>query len=176
MSQSLADRLAALDARIRELEDAREIENTFQYWHHVTTGGFAGSQAGKMEALDVLTEDGTIEIQVLHKPGEGPKGREAYTKYWDFYYGDKGPLPYVFQTGVDKGPIIEGDRAVEDSVQLILLQARGGPVTYGMSGRRNWLRREPEGWKIEKTTGPSGLNTHFAELRGPLNDSSLPEA
>ncbi len=68
---TLAGKIKELEARLRELEDIREINEVFRRWHYACTGGFNGIQAGRMEALDVLTEDATIEIQALHEPGNG---------------------------------------------------------------------------------------------------------
>ena len=67
-------KLTQLEARVRELEDVREINDVFFKWHYECTGGFNGKQAGRMEALECLTEDATIEIQGLHEPGKGPRG------------------------------------------------------------------------------------------------------
>lgn len=171
--EALEARIAQLESRVRELEDIRQINEVFRQWHHACTGGFNGIQAGRMEALDVLTEDATIEIQALHEPGKGPKGREEYTKYWDFYFGDAGPLPYVFQTSLDQKIRVDGDTAVQDSNQLGIFQPRNSPPRLSLSRRTNWLVRTPEGWKIQKTYGDSAFASTLADLLGPLN--SLPE-
>ncbi|CUU56189.1 SnoaL-like domain-containing protein [Parafrankia irregularis] len=162
-------RIADLEARLRELEDVREINEVFRRWHHACTGGFNGIQAGRMEALEVLTDDATIEIQALHESGKGPKGREEYTKYWDFYFGDAGPLPYVFQTSLDQRIEVHGDTAVQYSNQLGIFQSRGAAPMLSLSRRVNYLRRTDGGWKIYKTTGDSAFATTLADLNGPLN-------
>jgi hypothetical protein len=167
--ESLAARVKDLEARLRELEDIREINEVFRRWHFACTGGFNGIQAGRMEALDVLTEDATIEIQALHEPGKGPKGREEYTRYWDFYFGDAGPLPYVFQTSLDQKIEIDGDTAAQYSNQLGIFQARSSGPMLSLSRRINYLRRTPEGWRIYKTTGDSAFSTPIQDLKGPLN-------
>jgi hypothetical protein len=167
--EALEARLRDLETRVRELEDVRQINEVFRYWHHSCTGGFNGIQAGRMEALDVLTEDATIEIQSLHEPGKGPKGREAYTRYWDFYFGDAGPLPYVFQTSFDQKVEVHGDEAVQYSNQLGIFQARSSVPMLSLSRRVNYLRRTPDGWKVYKTTGDSAFSTPLNELKGPLN-------
>lgn len=164
---------AALEARVRELEDVREINEVFRKWHYACTGGFNGKQAGRMEALDVLTEDATIEVLGLHEPGKGPKGREQYTEYWDFYYGDAGPLPYVFQCSLDQGVTVTGDTAVQESVMMGIFQMRGGPARFSLSQRTNYYVRTPQGWKINKTTSQGGLGHTMGDLTGMLN--ALPE-
>ncbi len=167
--EALESRSKELEARLRELEDVREINEVFRRWHYACTGGFNGIQAGRMEALDVLTEDATIEIQALHEPGKGPKGREEYTKYWDFYHGDDGPLPYVFQTSLDQEVEVSGDTAVQYSNQLGIFQARNSVPMLSLSRRVNYLRRTSEGWRIYKTTGDSAFSIPLHELKGPLN-------
>jgi len=167
--EALQEHVERLEKRLRDLEDVREINEVFRQWHHACTGGFNGIQAGRMEALDVLTDDATIEIQSLHQPGQGPKGREEYTKYWDFYFGDAGPLPYVFQTSFDQKIEVDGDDAVQYSNQLGIFQARNGAPMLSLSRRINHLRRTPEGWKIYKTTGDSAFSSTLQDLKGPLN-------
>ncbi len=167
--EALEARVRNLEARLRELEDIREINEVFRRWHHACTGGFNSIQAGRMEALDVLTEDATIEIQALHQPGRGPKGRDQYTKYWDFYFGDAGPLPYVFQTSFDQKVEVSGDTAVQYSNQLGIFQARHSAPMLSLSRRTNYLRRTPDGWRIYKTTGDSAFASTLADLKGPLN-------
>jgi hypothetical protein len=172
----LEARLDALDRRLTELEDVREMDEAWRLWHYACTGGFHGRQAGRHEALDVLTEDATIEIRGMHAPGEGPRGRAAYTAYWDHYYGDQGPLPYVLQTGLDKGTTITGDTAVQDSVQILIMKMRGRPEPItSMSTRQNTFVRTPAGWRVEKTTGTGGYTVPLTVLEGDLNDSSLPD-
>jgi hypothetical protein len=170
MTDALEARIAALEARVRELEDVREISDTFQRWHYACTGGFNGLPAGRMEALDVLTEDATIEIEGLHEPDKGPKGREQYTPYWDYYYGDAGPLPYVYQTALGERIEVDGDRAVHYTSQLGIFQMRDAEPTISLTRRRNWLVRTPDGWRIEKTNTEGGFSAPLSELRGRLNE------
>ena len=145
--------IAALEARIRELEDVREITDVFFKWHYACTGGFNGKQAGRMEA--------------------GPKGREQYTEFWDYFYGDDGPLPYVFQTSVADKVVVTGDTAVQKSNMLGIFQNRGGKPTIGLSQRTNTYVRTPKGWLIKKTTVDGGFSIAVDELHGNLN--KLPE-
>ena len=163
------DRIAKLEARIRELEDVREINEVFFKWHYECTGGFNGKQAGRMEALECLTEDATIEVHTLHKPGQGPKGRKQYTEFWDYFYGDAGPLPYVFQNSVAEKVIVDGDTATQWSNQLGIFQNRGGRPRAGLSQRVNYFVRTPKGWRIEKTTIEGGMSFYVDDLQGNLN-------
>jgi hypothetical protein len=163
------DRLDRIEARLRELEDVREINEVFFKWHFDCTGGFNGKQAGRMEALECLTDDATIEIQGLHEPGKGPRGRKEYTEFWDYYYGDAGPLPYVFQTSVAEKVTVTGDTAVQQSNMLGIFQPLGEVPWYGLSQRTNWFVRTPQGWRISKTTQNGGLTLKADQLYGALN-------
>jgi ketosteroid isomerase-like protein len=163
-----------LKARVRELEDLREIHEVWFKFHHLTTGGFNGKHAGKMEALECLTDDAQIQVQGLHEPGKGPQGREQYTEYWAYWFGDAGPLPRVFQTSVSEEVTIDGDTAIQISNMLMIALRRGYEPTLTLSERINHLRRTPDGWRISKTTLDGGFIVDLKEIRGPLND--LPEA
>jgi hypothetical protein len=170
MADSIEERLAELEAKVKELEDVRAINEVFRYWHHACTGGFDGVQAGRPEALDMLADDATIEIKGLHKPGEGPTGRAELTKYWDYYYGDRGPLPRVFQTSLDQHIEVDGDTATQESNQIIVFEFRGRPPVFGISRRKNHLVRTPDGWRIKKTTDDGGFTFNTNPLMGRLND------
>jgi hypothetical protein len=160
---------AALEARLRELEDVREITDVFFKWHYECTGGFNGKSAGRMEALECLTEDATIEVHGLHQPGQGPRGRAQYTEFWDYFYGDDGPLPYVFQTSVADKIVVTGETAVQKSNMLGIFQARNQKPTIGLSQRTNDYVRTPQGWRIKKTTVEGGFSIAVDELQGSLN-------
>jgi hypothetical protein len=160
---------ASLEAQLKELQDVREINALFDRWHYVCTGGFAGKQAGRMEALECLTEDATIELHGMHEPGKGPKGREQYSRFWAYFVGDDGPLPYVFQTMVGAQVAVNGDRATQQHNMLGIFQLRGAKATMGLSQRYNDLVRTPEGWRICKTTVTGGMSFEVDNLKGALN-------
>lgn len=170
------DKIAALEAlvaeqgkRLRELEDVREINDCFRKFHWACCGGFNGRQAGGMDALDQLAEDATFEVRGLHEPGKGPKGREQFTEYWDYYYGDAGPLPYVFQVSVSEWVEITGDTAKGWSVQIGLVQFREMKPSFGLSLRINDYVRTDKGWKIKKTTINGGFGFKVDKIEGGAN-------
>jgi hypothetical protein len=158
-----------LEARLQLLEDIQAIRDVFFKWNNHCTGGFNGKQAGRLEALECLTEDATIEVQGLHEPGEGPRGRKEYTEYWDYYYGDAGPLPYVFQTSAADKIEVSGDAAVQHLNQLAIIGFRGAKPTIGLTQRINYYRRTEAGWRIEKTTVEGGLKIRVDKITGALN-------
>jgi hypothetical protein len=165
--------VAELKAELRELKDVREINELWFKWHHSCTGGFNGKQAGRMEALECLAEDATIEIQGLHEPGKGPKGPKQCTEFWEYFYGDNGPLPYVFQCSVSERVKVTGDTAVQESVQFAIIGPRGQKPRAGLVQRTNNLVRTPAGWRIQKVAHGGGFFFPLGELQGNLN--SLPE-
>ena len=167
-----------LEARVRELEDVRAVTDLFFKWHYECTGGFAGKEPGRMAALECLTDDATIEILGLHKPGQGPTGRKEYTEFWDYYYGTDGPLPYVFQSSCADKVEVNGDSAVHKTNMVGIFQARGDDgklhkASIGLSQRTNHCVRTPQGWRIRKTTMEGSINIEVEQLSGMLN--KLPE-
>jgi hypothetical protein len=173
---ALKQQFAALALEVKTLRDIEDIKKVFFKWHHACTGGFNGKQAGRMEALECLTEDATIEIQGLHEPGKGPTGRDQYTTFWEFYYGDDGPLPYVFQTSVSDDIEVDGDRAVQKSNMLALIQPRGHKPWLGLSQRTNHLVRTPAGWRITKTTMEGGISVDVDDFKDNFTTMNRPVA
>jgi hypothetical protein len=162
---------------LQELKDVREIKDCFRRFHWACCGGFNGRQGGGMDSLDELADDATFEVKGLHEPGKGPKGREQFTKYWAYFYGDAGPLPYIFQVPVSETVKIDGDTAVGLSVHLQIGQFRGGQPALSLLLRANDYVRTDKGWKIQKTTIDGGLGFKLDELvgvAGTLNE--LPPA
>jgi hypothetical protein len=175
----MSDELAALKKEIEELratvqnlKDVQEINDVFFKWHFECTGGFKGKQAGRAAALECLTEDAQIDVPP-NPPGKGPKGRDEYTEFWDYFYGDNGPLPYVFQTSAADKVEVHGDTATQYSNMLGIFQSRGDKPRIGLSQRINTFRRTPEGWRICKTTIEGGLSAPLPELN-PHGLNELP--
>lgn len=170
MSQTLEDtleaRLKVLEARMQELEDVREINDVMRRWHYACTGGFNGIPTHRtLEGIDLLADDGTIEVQSLHKPGEGPTGREALLAYFRPYHGRDGLLPQVFQTGVDYGVTVTGDTATQDSNLVIVTGYQDGSKAFSLSRYHNDFVRTPDGWKIKTIRLEQGYTVPLGELQ-----------
>jgi SnoaL-like domain len=151
MSGTVEDRLKALEERLQYLEDVREINEVMRQWHYGCTGGFNGRQTHRTsETIDLVADDGSIEVQGLHEPGTGPKGREAMLAYFAPFHGDNGFLPHVYQTGVDYGVVVNGDTAVQHSNLLCITQYqdRGTQPEFLFSRYVNEFVRTTSGWKI----------------------------
>ena len=69
MADSAEVQIEKLTARVRELEDVRDVLDVFNRWHYACTGGFNGVQAGRMEALDCLTEPLSANPVDRNRPG-----------------------------------------------------------------------------------------------------------
>jgi hypothetical protein len=158
--------LDVVKRRLQEMEDVRDIKDCFRRFHWACCGGFNGLQGGRMEALDELSDDATFEVKGLHEPGKGPKGREQYTEYWKYYYGDAGPLPYIFQVPVSETVEVDGDVAKGLSVHLQVGQFRGAKPAFSLMLRENDYVRTSKGWKIRRTTIDGGLGFDITELVG----------
>ena len=76
----------------------------------------------------------------------------------------------MFPTSLGERVDVDGDTAVHYCNMLGIFQARGQEATIGLSKRRNFLQRTPEGWRINKTTMEGGLSAPVSELRGRLNE------
>ena len=162
-----------LRAELQELKDVREINDLWFKWHHECTGGFNGKQAGRMAALECLSDDATIEIEGHHAPGEGPKGPKECTEFWSYFVGDNGPLPHVFQCSVSERVKVNGDTAEQESVQYCIIQFRGQKPRAGLVQRVNTLIRTAAGWRIQKVMHFGGYFFEVEKLVGDLN--VLPE-
>lgn len=165
--QSVDEQVAALEARVQELEDVREINELMRKWHVACTGGFNGIQSFRTEeSLKLLTEDATVEVK--HEPGntKSMSGKDAIAKYFAAFAGDNGELPYVFQTGVDYGVKVSGDTAVQESNLVILAQDNKGQATFGLSQFTNDYLRTATGWRISKISLQIAFSVPVDKLTG----------
>ena len=163
-STAVLARLEALEARVRELEDVRAINDVFRRWHRACTGGFNGIPTHRtLEGIDLLTDDATIEVQGLHEPGTGPTGREALLAYFKPYHGPEGLLPRVFQTGVDYGVTVDGDTAMQESNLIILTGYKNGAAAFSMSRYTQHLPAYRRG--LEDHPDRPGAGVHGADRR-----------
>ena len=172
--QSLRDEVKALSTRLRELEDVRAIVEIWHHWDWAVTGGFNGHQAGDYQAImqDYDFEAGTAEGFGLYDPGTEPKGREAVLEYWDYFYGDNGPIPVDFQASTDPAVRIDGDTAKLECNTIIWFMPRGQAPLFGLVKRYVDFIRRPEGWKITRFKLEDGLwmRTPPFDGRTRLND------
>ena len=93
----------------------------------------------------------------------GPTGREQYTEFWEYFYGDAGPLPYVFQCSISEKVTVNGDTAVQKSNMLGIFQDRDAKPRIGLSQRTNDFVRTPAGWRINRTTIEGGFSIYLDE-------------
>jgi hypothetical protein len=163
-----ATSLAALEARVRALEDVREINGVLFDWHFAATGGFNGVQSHRPEALECLSEDALI-AESPDRPGFGPKGLAQIAKHWAYFHGDAGPLPHIFHCSVAEKVIVTGDAATQKSNMLGFFQLRGGKPAVGLSQRNHHFVRTANGWRMSHRDSEGGLTFMAEELHGNLN-------
>jgi hypothetical protein len=162
-----------LEARVRELEDVREINAVIFDWHAAATGGFNGLQSHRPEALELLTADALI-AESPDRPGYGPRGLAQIAQHWAYFSGDAGPLPYVFHGSVAERVVVAGDAATQQSNMFGIFQLRGGRPAVGLSQRNHRFVRTAAGWKMSYRDMEGGFSFLADALHGPLNP--LPEA
>lgn len=145
------DRLAALETRLRELEDDRQIRELLSRY-----GYFA--DMGMDEAyLNLYTDDGAIEVGSVMRDGKGYngvvrfEGRDQLRKFITDPAAHKaiqGRCMHV--QGNNVRTHIKGDEATAESYSIVLY--REGDETYiRSSGFNRWiLRRERGAWKIKE--------------------------
>jgi hypothetical protein len=167
--------LARLEARVRQLEDVREINDLVFAWHFACTGGFNGVQSHRMEALDCLSDDALI-AESPERPGYGPKGREQYTRHWRYFHGDAGPVPHIFHASVASKVAVDGDAATQVSNMFAILQVRGGAPTVSLTQRNHAFVRTEQGWRMSYRDMTGGFSFTADALHGPLNEPKPAEA
>lgn len=173
----ILQQIEALTARVQELEDVREIIDIYHHWDWSCTGGFNGHQAGDYQSIleDFDFESGTIEMARLHYPGTGPKGKEEVLQYWDYFHGDNGPVPVVYQTMIDPAVRVDGDTAILECNEILWLHYRGdAQPLFAIVKRYTDFLRGPDGWKITRTILEDGLWTRTGPFdpRTHLNDTT----
>jgi SnoaL-like domain len=167
VTESVEAQVEALEKRVQELEDVREINEVMRRWHVACSGGFSGIQSLRSsESLPLLTDDAIVEVKYEAGNSTVVSGHEAIAEYFAAFAGDNGELPYVFQTGVDYGVKVNGNSAVQESNLVILRQSNLGGATFGLSQFTNEYLRTAEGWKISKLSLQIAFSVPVQELTG----------
>lgn len=162
------DRLSVLEARVRALEDVREINDVLFAFHDGASGGFNGKPCHRPEALDSLADDALI-AESPDRPGYGPKGREEITRHWAFFHGDAGPIPHILHSSVAERVVLDGDEARQVSNMFGIFQLRGSAPVLGLSQRNHVFRRTADGWRMTYRDSTGGVTIPADQLHGPLN-------
>ena len=134
------DRIAALEARLRILEDEREIARLMASYGPLV-------DAGASEVADLWLEDGVYDIDEVYLSGrEQVAAMVASEPHQSWIRGGcahvVGP-PHV---------TVDGDEAVAVCHSLMVVRADGGFVVRRATANHWALRRTPDGWRVTTRT------------------------
>lgn len=102
----LLDRLAALDARVRELEDVRAIEELAVRYHALCDGGWAGPSHADPDALaDLWTPDG---VYCINPRRPACRGRDEVRAQ---FVRLQTSMPWILHTFTNSDIRVDGDTA-----------------------------------------------------------------
>jgi ketosteroid isomerase-like protein len=135
----LEDRVAALEGRVRQLEDALAIMRLINSWGPAVDTGSSQAAANLWDADAVLDSD----LSRL----EGPAAVSAMVD-------SQGQRALIDQgcAHVQSAPVItvEGDRATAIAYSQVFLHAEQGHDVWRVSANRWECRRTPDGWRVTK--------------------------
>jgi ketosteroid isomerase-like protein len=140
MGDPLDERLGSLERRIRTLEDEREILRL------IVGYGLAVDVGDGDAAAQTFTEDGVYDVDVGTMTG-----RDAVRA---MVQGER-HRSMVGRCAHQIGPAtieIDGDRATAVGYSRVYLAGPAGIHVYRVSANRWELRRERDGWRIERRT------------------------
>jgi hypothetical protein len=135
----LAERLASLEARVRELEDQAEVLRLVCRW------GPAVDTGSSREAGALWDEAGVLESDLSRL--EGPSGVAAMVE-------SDGQRALIRQgcAHVQNAPIVHiaGDEAVVTTYSQVFLHSEQGHQVWRVSSNRWECRRTPAGWRLTR--------------------------
>ena len=147
------DENAKLEARVKRLEDEREILiNLYQYGHSHDYGPLE-------EFLDCFVEDGTWErhrrdTAGQRQPARVYQGREALTSY--FHSHKHAPDIYYKHLVLEPRITLAGDEANVLSYFVKIDEHPDGPYLYAFGRYRDHLVRCPDGrWRFKRRIAES---------------------
>jgi SnoaL-like domain len=132
-------RLAALEDRVRQLEDQLAVVHLINHW------GPAVDTGSSEEAGALWDESGVLESDMSRL--EGPAAVVAMV--------ESDGQQSLIQRGcahVQSAPIVtvDGDRAVAIAYSQVFLHADGGHEVWRVSANRWECRRTPGGWRLTR--------------------------
>ena len=135
-------RLAALEERVRDLEDRQEIARLIAGYGPLVDGGHAAA------AAECWEPDGVYQVEDWEMAGRGAIGAMVAG---DAHQGwIRGGCAHVL------GPphiTLAGDEAVAVGHSLMLLHSGGGFTVRRATANRWLLRRGSAGWRVVRRTG-----------------------
>jgi hypothetical protein len=135
----LSDRLASLEARVRELEDQAAVLRLVCSW------GPAVDTGSSREAGGLWDEAGVLESDLSRL--EGPSGVAAMVE-------SDGQQALIRQgcAHVQSAPMVHiaGDEAVVTTYSQVFLHSEQGHQVWRVSANRWECRRTPAGWRLTR--------------------------
>jgi SnoaL-like domain len=137
--RQLSERLASLEARVRELEDQAAVLRLVCSWGPAVDTG-SSSEAGRL-----WDEAGVLDSDMSRL--EGPSGVAAMVE-------SEGQQALIRQgcAHVQTAPIVhvDGDEAVVTTYSQVFLHGEQGHQVWRVSANRWECRRTPEGWRLTR--------------------------
>lgn len=141
MSENPEERLAALEARMRVLEDQAALLRLIYSWGPAVDTGNAEAAAG------LWTQDGVLDSDLSRL--DGPPAVAAMVE-------SDGQQQLITQgcAHVQTAPIVtvDGDRATATAYSQVFVHAEAGHDVWRVSANLWEFRRTPEGWRVTRRT------------------------
>jgi hypothetical protein len=135
--QGLEVRVAALETRVRQLEDHLAVMRLINSW------GPAVDTGSSQEAADLWDQDGVLDSDLSRL--EGPAAVRAMVE-------SEGQRALIAQgcAHVQSAPVItvDGDRATATAYSQVLLHTQDGHEVWRVSANHWECRRTPDGWRL----------------------------
>jgi hypothetical protein len=137
------ERLGRLEARLRLLEDERDLRELLSRY------SFTADVHRGQSWVDLWTDDGVYDLGV-RAPGEEPTRYEGSARLMGLITGPGMP-PEGHSQHHTQGPLVirvDGDRAVAEGYSITLVHRPEGIEVWNMGFSRWSFRREGGRWKI----------------------------
>jgi ketosteroid isomerase-like protein len=141
MGEGLEERLAAMEQRLRQLEDERAVvASLYRYAHAIDYGDEA-------TWVDCFTEDGAFDMRNrpnFDVPGRRHEGRAALAAFIKTH--TRAPEVYHKHVVVQPQITIDGDTARVRSFLFRLDESNGAPYVLVFGRYLDTMRRGDDGW------------------------------
>jgi ketosteroid isomerase-like protein len=135
-------RVAALEARLTALEDAREIERLASTYHALCDGGWAGPSHADPDALaDLWTPDGVYRINSARPPCRGRAEIRAQ------FVRLQSSMPWILHTFTNADVRVDGDVATGAFKGIAYYRRDGGSHVVVGSYSGDFVRTG-DGWRF----------------------------
>jgi hypothetical protein len=136
------DRIAVLEARVRELEDVRAIEALAATYHRLCDGGWSVGSHADLDGLVALwTSDGIYSINPQREPCRGHEAiREQFLRL-------RTSMPWIFHTFANTTVTVDGDSARGEFKGVAYYRRSGGSHIVVGTYTGEFVRTD-DGWRF----------------------------